>query len=89
MSVSSKTDPRVHGVLAGTEELRRRRFIKLAEQHPAWREIAASFSLSGIYVTEDNAAIAGQMIAGELTVHEVIEQIKRQQAATGHIAPDV
>lgn len=77
MSQSPKTDRCAQSVLVDAEELKRRRFIKLAEQHHAWREIASSFALSGIHMTKDNAAIAGQMIAGELTLKEAIDFIKR------------
>lgn len=41
----------------------RRYYIELANNHPAWQQIAASWALEGIIVTDDNAEQAGRMIA--------------------------
>lgn len=41
----------------------RRYYIELANSHPAWQLIVASWALEGIVITDDNAEHAGRMIA--------------------------
>ncbi|MGB9992952.1 antitoxin VbhA family protein [Pseudoduganella rhizocola] len=50
---------------------RRRYYIELANNHPAWQQIVASWALEGIIATDDNAEQAGRMIAGEITYAQI------------------
>lgn len=62
--------------IANIAEARRRlRYIALANANPAWLETVASFRLSGIKVTEHQAVRAGRMIAGDVSLKEVCDEI--------------
>lgn len=54
----------------------RRRYIELAYATPAWLELAASWALEGIVMTDDDAERAGRMIAGHATYEEVVHEIR-------------
>lgn len=47
----------------------RRFYITVAQENEAWLETKASFSLSGIELTDDDAERAGRMIACYLPGH--------------------
>lgn len=57
----------------------RRYYINLANANEAWQEIKASWELEGIKVTDDNAFRAGRMLAGEVTLLQVIQEIRSHQ----------
>jgi len=54
----------------------RRHYIDLARAHPAWQEIAASWALEGIAMTDDDAERAGRMIAGHASYEQVVQEIR-------------
>jgi hypothetical protein len=54
----------------------RRHYIDLARAHPAWQEIAASWALEGIAMTDDDAERAGRMIAGHANLEQVVQEIR-------------
>ena len=54
----------------------RRHYIDLARAHPAWQEIAASWALEGITMTDDDAERAGRMIAGHASYEQVVQEIR-------------
>jgi hypothetical protein len=54
----------------------RRHYIDLARAHPAWQEIAASWALEGIAMTDDDAEHAGRMIAGDASYEQVVQEIR-------------
>ena len=53
----------------------RRHYIDLANAHPAWLEIKASWALEGIELFDDNAVEAGRMIAGDITYAQLINEL--------------
>lgn len=53
-------------------------YIALARDNSTWQEIAASWALEGISISDDNDEIAGRMIAGELTLDEATVEIRRK-----------
>ena len=53
----------------------RRAFIALAHADAHWCQVRASFALSGIELTDDDAERAAKMIAGVLTLDQVREEI--------------
>ncbi|MGG7607029.1 hypothetical protein [Massilia sp. BKSP1R2A-1] len=54
----------------------RRHYIDLANAHPAWLEIKASWALEGIELTDDNAMNAGRMLAGDVTYTQLINELR-------------
>jgi hypothetical protein len=54
----------------------RRHYINLANTHPDWQEIKASWALEGIELTDDNAEQAGRMIAGDITYAQLINEMR-------------
>lgn len=54
----------------------RRHYIDLANAHPAWLEIKASWALSGIDLGDDSAAAAGRMIAGDITYEKLLSEFR-------------
>lgn len=54
----------------------RRHYIDLANAHPAWLEIKASWALEGIELADDNAVDAGRMIAGDITYAQLINELR-------------
>jgi len=61
----------------------RRRFIALAEASESWRQTRASFALSGIEVTDDDAERAGRMLAGVISLEDVYAEIRREAGLQG------
>jgi hypothetical protein len=53
----------------------RRALIALAHADAHWRQVRASFALSGIELTDDDAERAGRVIAGVITYEEAREEI--------------
>ena len=53
----------------------RRHYVELARAHPAWQEIAASWALEGIAMTDDDAERAGRRIAGHASYEQVVQEI--------------
>jgi hypothetical protein len=60
------------------EELQRRRAIRLAHGNLEWQEVVASFALSGISVTDTEAALAGRMLSGQLTYDQALLELGRR-----------
>jgi hypothetical protein len=56
----------------------RRAFIALAHADEHWCQVRASFALSGIELTDDDAERAGRVIAGVITYEEAREEISAQ-----------
>jgi hypothetical protein len=54
----------------------RRHYIELAHATPAWLELAASWALEGIVMTDDDAERAGRMIAGHASYEQVVQEIR-------------
>lgn len=50
-------------------------FIALAKADPLWHEVVASFAISGLTLTDENALIAGKLLAGEIDVNEAMRII--------------
>lgn len=55
---------------------RRKHYIDLANAHPAWQEIKASWALEGIGLTDENAENAGRMIAGDITCAQLMDELR-------------
>lgn len=52
-----------------------RKFIAIAHANEDWRQVAASFALEGIRLTDDDAARAGRLLAGEASVDDVLAEV--------------
>ncbi len=57
--------------------LRWRKNITIANNDSEWQNIKASFSLSGLETTDQDAEIAGRLLSGQITLEEGIAEIKR------------
>ncbi len=55
----------------------RRAFIALAHADEHWCQVRASFALSGIALTDDDAERAGRSLAGVISLEEVYAEIRR------------
>jgi len=53
----------------------RRHYIDLANAHPEWKQVKASFAIEGIELGDDNAVDAGRMIAGDITYTQFINEL--------------
>lgn len=51
-------------------------YIEIARKDATWREIAASWAIEGIQMTEANEVIAGRMIVGEIDLAEAVRLIR-------------
>lgn len=51
-------------------------YIEIARNDSTWREIAASFAIEGMVMTEENEVVAGKMIAGEISLPEAVKLIR-------------
>lgn len=51
-------------------------YISIARNDSTWQQIAASFAIEGLKVTEENEVIAGKMIAGEIDLADAIRMIR-------------
>lgn len=63
-------------------------YIDIARNDSTWREIAASFAIEGMEMSEDNEIVAGKMIAGEISLAEAIKIIRKNAgvpAEAGHV----
>ena len=56
----------------------RRAFIALAHADEHWCQTRASFALSGIELTNDDAERAGRLLAGVISLEEVYAEIRRE-----------
>lgn len=54
----------------------RRHYIDLANAHPVWQEVKASWALEGIELIDDNAEHAGRMIAGDITYAQLLIELR-------------
>jgi hypothetical protein len=54
----------------------RRAFIALAHADEHWCQTRASFALSGIELTDDDAERAGHLLAGVISLEEVYAEIQ-------------
>lgn len=52
-----------------------RKFIAIAHANEDWRQVAASFALEGIVLTDDDAERAGRMLAGEASEEELLAEV--------------
>jgi hypothetical protein len=57
---------------------RRRDFIALAYASESWLQTKASFALSGIKLTDDDAERAGRLLAGVISFEEGLAEIRRE-----------
>ena len=55
----------------------RRAFIALAHADAHWCQVRASFALSGIALTDDDAERAGRLLAGVVTYDEMLAEMRR------------
>ena len=55
----------------------RRAHIALAQADEHWCQVRASFALSGIALTDDDAERAGRLLAGVISLEEVYAEIRR------------
>ena len=55
----------------------RRAFIALAHADEHWCQTRASFALSGIALTDDDAERAGRLLAGVVSLDEMYAEIRR------------
>ncbi len=53
----------------------RRQYIAIAHACEHWQQVAASFALEGIVLTDDDAERAGRIFAGECSVDEVLAEV--------------
>lgn len=51
-------------------------YIEIARNDSTWQEIAASFAIENMVMTEENEIVAGKMIAGEIGLAEAIRLIR-------------
>lgn len=61
----------------------RRAFIALAHADWDWCQVRASFALSGIELTDDDAERAGRLLAGVISLEQVYEEIRRAAGMQG------
>jgi hypothetical protein len=61
-----------------SEEMERRRWIRLARSSTEWAEITASFAMSGLVLADSEDIIAGRLISGAATVDEIVAELKQQ-----------
>lgn len=73
--------PKRKNIINLEDARRRRHYIALANAHPDWLETVASFRLSGIEVTDSQAFRAGRMIAGEISLRDVCDEIRAEEIA--------
>ena len=52
-------------------------FIALAHADAHWCQVRASFALSGIELTDDDAERAGRLLAGVVTYEEMLAEMRR------------
>ena len=72
----------------GVGKMTNAEYIDIARNDSTWREIAASFAIEGMQMSEDNEIVAGRMIAGEITLAEAIKIIRENAgvpAEAGHV----
>ncbi|HYD82025.1 MAG TPA: antitoxin VbhA family protein [Paucimonas sp.] len=60
----------------------RRRYIDLANADPAWQEICASWALEGFQADDFSTEIAGRMIAGQLSLDQAFDAIRRRHGVS-------
>jgi hypothetical protein len=53
----------------------RRQYIALARANAHWQQVAASFALEGIVLTDDDAERAGRIFAGTCSVDEALAEV--------------
>ena len=61
----------------------RRAFIALAHADWDWCQVRASFALSGIELTDDDAERARRLQAGVISLEQVYEEIRRAAGMQG------
>ncbi len=61
----------------------RRAFIALAHADWDWCQVRASFALSGIELTDDDAERAGRLLAGAISFEEGLAEIRRAADVQG------
>jgi hypothetical protein len=59
----------------------RRSFIALAHADEHWCQVRSSFALSGIELTDDDAARVGRLLAGAVTYEEALVEMRRDAGA--------
>ncbi len=62
------------------QERNRRIYIDIANSDENYVQIKASFSLSGIELTDDDAELAGRIIAGKITYKQAAEELQQKYA---------
>lgn len=53
----------------------------IAERDEDWKAVKASFALEGIETTAENADRAGRLIAGEISLEQGLEEVRKKYAA--------
>ena len=67
------------GKVVSLDAVRQRRaFIARAHADEHWCQTKASFALSGIELTDDDAERAGRLLAGVISLEEVYAEIRRE-----------
>jgi hypothetical protein len=54
----------------------RRQYIALAQANEDWQQVAASFALEGIVLTDDDAERAGRVLAGDLSLEQSLDEVR-------------
>ncbi|MGE5648887.1 MAG: hypothetical protein ACM34A_01710 [Bacillota bacterium] len=58
-----------------SKEIKRRRDVLRARDSEEWRQVEASFALSGIELNDRHAEIVGQILDGEISVQDAIKNL--------------
>jgi hypothetical protein len=67
------------GKVVSLDAVRQRRaFIALAHADEHWCQTKASFALSGIELTDEDAERAGRLLAGAISFEEGLAEIRRE-----------
>lgn len=67
--------PATADILSLDAARQRRPYIELANAHPQWQQVKASFAIEGIELTDDNAMNAGRMICGDITYEQLLSEL--------------
>ena len=68
-----------NGKVVSLDAVRQRRvFIALAQADEAWQHTKASFALSGIALTDDDAERAARLLADVVTYDEMVAEMRSE-----------
>ena len=60
----------------GVGKMSNEEYIAIARNDSTWQEVAASFAIEGLKMTDADEIVAGKMIAGEIGLPEAIRIIR-------------